>query len=48
MTIKESILKSLHDINKLTNYLKIFNHIVEKNITSTAKTVLAPYKSDTM
>ena len=28
MTIKESILKSLDDINGLTNYLEIFNHII--------------------
>jgi len=30
MTIKEAILKSLDDINALTNYMEIFNHIVEK------------------
>lgn len=30
MTIKEAILKSLDDINALTNYLEILNHIVEK------------------
>lgn len=30
MTIKESILKSLDDINGLTNYLEVFNHIVAK------------------
>ncbi len=30
MTIKESVLKSLEDINGLTNYLEIYNHIVEK------------------
>ena len=28
--IKEAILKSLDDINGLTNYLEIFNHIVAK------------------
>jgi hypothetical protein len=40
MTIKEAILKSLDDINGLTNYLEIFNHIVAKNYYSfgTAKT----------
>ena len=31
MTIKEAILKSLDDINGLTNYLEVFNHIVAKN-----------------
>jgi hypothetical protein len=31
MTIKEAILKSLDDINGLTNYLEIYNHIVKKN-----------------
>ena len=30
MTIKEAILKSLNDINDLTNYMDIYNHIVEK------------------
>lgn len=30
MTVKESILKSLEDINGLTNYLEIYNHIVAK------------------
>lgn len=30
MTIKEAILKSLDDINDLTNYLEVCNHIVEK------------------
>jgi len=30
MTIKEAILKSLDDINALTNYMEIFNHIVER------------------
>ncbi|MGB9831865.1 MAG: hypothetical protein ACPLSP_07325 [Fervidicoccus fontis] len=29
MTIKEAILKSLNDINDLTNYMDIYNHIVE-------------------
>lgn len=31
MTIKEAILKSLEDINSLTNYYDIYEHIVEKN-----------------
>jgi uncharacterized protein len=30
MTIKEAILKSLEEINGLTNYLEIYNHIVTK------------------
>ncbi|WP_196893775.1 hypothetical protein [Aureivirga marina] len=30
MTIKESILKSLEDINYLTNYKEIYNHIIDK------------------
>ncbi len=40
MTIKEAILKSLNDINGLTNYMEIYNHIVEKNYYDfgTAKT----------
>jgi hypothetical protein len=29
MTIKEAILKSLNDINGLTNYMEIYNHIIE-------------------
>ena len=31
MTLKEAILKSLDDINELTNYLEVYNHIVSKN-----------------
>lgn len=31
MTIKEAILKSLEDINTVTNYMEIYKHIVEKN-----------------
>lgn len=30
MTIKEAILKSLDDINNLTNYIDIYNHIIDK------------------
>lgn len=30
MTIKEAILKSLEDINNVTNYMSIYEHIVEK------------------
>ena len=30
MTIKEAILKSLDDINNLTNYIEIYNHIIDK------------------
>lgn len=30
MTIKEAVLKSLDDINKLTNYMEVYNHIVAK------------------
>ncbi|OOG73799.1 hypothetical protein [Algoriphagus sp. A40] len=30
MTIKEAILKSLDDINAVTNYLEVYNHIVAK------------------
>ncbi|MBC8484550.1 MAG: hypothetical protein H8D45_00720 [Bacteroidetes bacterium] len=40
MTIKEAILKSLDDIKELTNYMDIYNHIVEKKYYDfgTAKT----------
>ena len=31
MTIKEAILKSLDEINNLTNYLEIHNHIIKNN-----------------
>lgn len=31
MTLKESVLKSLEEINGLTNYLEVYNHIVERN-----------------
>ena len=31
MTIKEAILKSLYEINNLTNYLEIHNHIIKSN-----------------
>jgi hypothetical protein len=31
MTLKEAVLKSLEEINGLTNYLEVYNHIVEKN-----------------
>jgi hypothetical protein len=31
MTLKEAVLKSLEDINNITNYLSILNHIVAKN-----------------
>ena len=31
MTIKEAILKSLEEINALTNYMDIYNHIVKNN-----------------
>lgn len=31
MTLKEAILKSLDEINGLTNYLEVFNHIVKNN-----------------
>jgi hypothetical protein len=31
MTLKEAVLKSLEEINELTNYLEVYNHIVEKN-----------------
>jgi hypothetical protein len=31
MTIKESILKSLEDLQGLVNYMDIYNHIVDKN-----------------
>ena len=30
MTLKEAVLKSLEEINELTNYLEVYNHIVEK------------------
>ena len=32
MTLKEAVLKSLDDINELTNYLEVYNHIVTKTI----------------
>jgi hypothetical protein len=40
MTIKEAILKSLDDINGLTNYMEIYNHIITKKYYDfgTAKT----------
>ncbi len=31
MTLKEAILKSLEDLNDLTNYLSVFNHIYKNN-----------------
>lgn len=31
MTLKEAVLKSLEEINELTNYLEVYNHIIEKN-----------------
>lgn len=31
MTLKESVLKSLEDINGITNYLAVLNHIIDKN-----------------
>ena len=30
MTIKEAILKTLDELNGLTNYMEVYNHIVEK------------------
>lgn len=30
MTIKEAILKSLSDLNKVVNYLEVFNHIIDR------------------
>ncbi len=30
MTLKEAVLKSLEDINDITNYLAVLNHINEK------------------
>lgn len=30
MTLKEAVLKSLEDINELTNYLVVYNHILKK------------------
>ncbi len=40
MTLKEAVLKSLEEINELTNYLEIYNNIVEKKYYDfgTAKT----------
>ncbi len=40
MTIKEAILKSLDDLNKLTNSMEVCDHILEKNYYDfgTAKT----------
>ncbi|AZI24759.1 hypothetical protein EA772_05140 [Pedobacter sp. G11] len=40
MTIKEAILQSLDEINSLTNYMEIYNHIVKNNYYefATAKT----------
>jgi len=31
MTLKEAVLKSLEDINDITNYLAVYNHIADKN-----------------
>src|SRR4051812_9823759 len=31
MTLKEAVLKSLDDLNKVTNYLAVFEHIVANN-----------------
>ncbi|MBC8151748.1 MAG: hypothetical protein H7Z72_02450 [Bacteroidetes bacterium] len=31
MTLKEAVLKSLEDVNEITNYLTVLNHIVDKN-----------------
>lgn len=31
MTVKEAILKSLEELNKLTNYNEIYDHIVKNN-----------------
>lgn len=30
MTLKEAVLKSLEDINDITNYLSVYNHVVDK------------------
>lgn len=30
MTLKEAVLKSLEDINYITNYLAVYNHIDDK------------------
>jgi|GEM_PF-1758242 len=30
MTLKEAVLKSLEDINDITNYLAVYNHIVDR------------------
>ncbi len=40
MTVKEAILKSLEDINRITNYLEVCNHIIENKYIDfgTAKT----------
>ena len=31
MTLKEAVLLSLNDISEITNYLAVYNNIVEKN-----------------
>lgn len=31
MTLKEAVLKSLEDINGITNYLEVYNYILGKN-----------------
>ena len=31
MTLKEAVLLSLNDISEITNYLAVYNKIVEKN-----------------
>ena len=31
MTAKEAILKSMEDINKITNYMEIYRHIIDRN-----------------
>ncbi len=37
MTVKEAILKSLKDINRLTSYNEIYKHIVKNNLYNFGK-----------
>lgn len=37
MTIKEAILRSLDDINRLTNYMEVHDHIIDNNYFNFAR-----------
>lgn len=45
MTLKESVLLSLNDINEMTNYFAVYNNIVEKiyckfNVSNIKKAII--------